>query len=62
MLNGEVMLSRDDIKQPLGTTADSPLEYLYDLLYAEPGMPEGCVAQVMGCAEEHKDELKTLLM
>ena len=25
-------------------------------------MPEGCVAQVMGCAEEHRSELKTLLM
>ena len=25
-------------------------------------MPEGCIAQIMGCAEEHRSELKTLLM
>ena len=25
-------------------------------------MPEGCIAQVMGRAEEHRSELKTLLM
>ena len=24
-------------------------------------MPEGCIALVMGCAEEHRSELKALL-
>ena len=31
------------LARPLGTTADSSLEYLNNLLYAEPGMPVGCI-------------------
>ena len=31
------------------------------MLYAEPGMPEGCVSQLLACKEEYQSPLKMLL-
>ena len=45
----------------LGATADNPLEFLNDYLYAEPGMPKGCIMQLLACDEQYRGELKALL-
>ena len=44
----------------LGTTADSPLEYLNNQLYKELGISEGYIAQLLACDEQHRGELKSL--
>ena len=49
------------LSKPIVHTADSPVECLNDLLCAEPGMPEGCVSQLLACKEEYRSQLKTLL-
>lgn len=50
----EVSTSATHNARVLGSKADSPLEYLHDLLYAEPGMPDGCVSSLLACEEEHR--------
>ena len=50
----EVSISATHNARVLGSKADSPLEYLHDLLYAEPGMPDGCVSSLLACEEEHR--------
>ena len=50
------------LARPLGITADSCLEYLNDELYAEPGMPEGCVTQLLACDEQYRGALRNLLI
>ena len=61
VLQCEVSTTMTSLSKPLVNTADSPVEYLNDLLYAEPGMPEGCVSQLLACEEEHRSQLKQLL-
>lgn len=41
--------------------AGSPIAFLQDLLYAEPGMPEGSVAQLLRCKDEERAPLRALL-
>ena len=50
------------LARQLWTKADSPLEYLNDLLYDEPRMSEGCVSQLLACDEQYRGKLKALLM
>ena len=61
MIAREIGNTTARLARSLGNTVDSPLEYLNDLLYAEPGIPEGCVMQLLACDEQYRGELKTLL-
>ena len=62
MIAPEVGSTTAGLARPLETTTDSSLEYLSDLLYAEPGMPEGCVSQLLACDKQYRGELKAILM
>ena len=50
----KIYIGKAELKESINKVKDSSVDYLYNTIYIEPSMPQGCIAQILRCPEEYR--------